>query len=706
MIMGMAYPAVQSAIREIDTKYDSGQLVEYFMTETSYRWFRFWLALSIFFALCCPFVLTCCKVAWVHYSWMFVHTLVVLLLLASSIKLYTIIMIYYRSGQLVEYVKLRAKKEKTKVASVLADIANFAASKGQKKVYMAAEQAIAEQLVYELHEQKYNIEPAEYDINNPSTFNSTLSEDTNRAIERMVEILTNRNSSSFFIADTTIVSLFYNIIDQHYMSQGLRDMIWRMVSEVSLSGNKEWIVAYWGIAEQYARSLKYNRIPKTETEAKQLCKEIMMMKEFHAAVGGMLIKYGKAKWLRDLLFFTNTQPASYPLLSNTFADVMDMIERLESRLRYPYLWTMQKHYLMHGVQNGVDTDADIVRYVEMFIAVEYLRLWHINYNGEYREPLGMLTEGNDAEENEKYLDLLECLQWCVNDVYDRNLNNTLNFHRPTKREAKEFINANVQIFKDKLEWINEHPEIDVDKRLKIIENVKKAAKEWKEAGDDVINTRFTEVQHFVRTMPHKFPKEYLLKNYSLSVASFGAEAVEGLKFYFSSVLPSFLIMRQATKNYTIAYEHIGEALRRLTLSDAYVILALGFNYSSYFEINKQYSAETVCKDDIWSFNGASFHDMLGRGESSLVIMRKDDVPMADIVENNTDKDAELITDSMPIYSNIRKVDEETYMNVFYRIYVDVHYPKDMKFVKIVIPNVFTSNRYDLDKVKQIDELIK
>lgn len=39
MIMGMAYPAVQSAIREIDTKYDSAQLVEYFMTEVSYKWF-------------------------------------------------------------------------------------------------------------------------------------------------------------------------------------------------------------------------------------------------------------------------------------------------------------------------------------------------------------------------------------------------------------------------------------------------------------------------------------------------------------------------------------------------------------------------------------------------------------------------------------------------------------------------------------------
>lgn len=197
MIMGMAYPAVQSAIREIDTKYDSAQLVEYFMTEVSYKWFRFWLALSILFALCCPFVLNCCKVSWVHYTWMFVHTLAVLSLIATAIKLYSTIMVYYRSGQLVEYIKARAENENTKIASLLADIANFAAWKGQKKVYMAAEQGIAVQMIAELRSQKYDIKPVMYDVENPSTVNSSLSEDMNRAIERIVSIQKNRSYDSF-----------------------------------------------------------------------------------------------------------------------------------------------------------------------------------------------------------------------------------------------------------------------------------------------------------------------------------------------------------------------------------------------------------------------------------------------------------------------------------------------------------------------------
>lgn len=291
----------------------------------------------------------------------------------------------------------------------------------------------------------------------------------------------------------------------------------------------------------------------------------------------------------------------------------------------------------------------------------------------------------------------------MNEVYDKNLNNTLNFSRPTKNEAITFIQDNMWILKNELKWINDNPEIDEEKRNRIIENVKQAAKEWKESGNDITNKRFTEVQHFVRTMPHKFPKEYLLKNYALSVTSLGSEAVEGLKVNFRSVLSSFLMMHKAKETYTIAYEHVGEALHRLKLTDAYVILSLGFNYSSYFRINGNAFPEAVCKDEIWSFNGARFHEMWGSGESSLIIMRKDDVPMADVVENEADKDADLMTDtdSVPIYSNIKKVDKDTYMNVFYRIYVDVYYPKDMNFVKIIIPNVFTSNRYDLDRIEKL-----
>ena len=707
MIMGLAYPAVQSAIHEIDAKYDSAQLVEFFVAEKPYRWFRFWLALSIAFALCCPFVLTCCKAAWVHYTWMFAHTIVVLALLASSIKLYSTIMTYYRPGQLVEYLKTRAERKNVNVASLWADVANFAALKGQKKVYMAAEQAIADQLAAELRAQGYDIQPARYDVDNPSTFNSTLSEEMNRAIERMVGILKNRRYETFFTADTTIVSLFYNIIEQHSLSQGLRDMIWRMVSEVTLSGNKEWVMNYWGLAEQYARSLMHNRMPATEKEQEQLQKEQMMMKEFHAAMGGMFIKYGKAKWLRDILFFTNTLPASYPLLSNSWVEVVDMLERLEKHRRYPKPWYMQQHYLMKGLQGGVNTDADIIRYVELFIGLEFLRLWHIDKCLGSGEPLAPIPIATDVDNNQRCLDLLERLKWGVNEVFDKNLNATLNFRQPTKSKVMDVIDKNVQAFTDKLQDIINHPEIDEEKRKVIIDSIEKAAKELKIKTIDEVHAALTKVEHFTRLMFYRYPKEFLLKHYNMSHSTSGADAVNGLKDCFKSVLPSFLLMQQPVVTYRIAYEHVGEALHRLALNDEYVILALLFDASDYFDTSKNKYPEANSNDDVWTFSGARIYDkMWGRGESSLIIMRKNEKPVAKLVKDDDNKNVDLIAKSMPIYSNLKRIDAAKDMNVFYQIYVDVHYAADMKFVRINIPNVFSDNRYDLEKVQKIKNLIK
>lgn len=135
----------------------------------------------------------------------------------------------------------------------------------------------------------------------------------------------------------------------------------------------------------------------------------------------------------------------------------------------------------------------------------------------------------------------------------------------------------------------------------------------------------------------------------------------------------------------------------------YVILSLGFDSNNYFEINDKLYPEAICNNGIWNFNGAIFHDMLGYGESTLIIINKNDVPMASLVRNDTDNSVDLITDSMPIYSNIKRIDEKTYMN-FYRIFIDVHYSTDMKFIRITIPNIYSENKYDLDNIQSIDSI--
>lgn len=317
-----------------------------------------------------------------------------------------------------------------------------------------------------------------------------------------------------------------------------------------------------------------------------------------------------------------------------------------------------------------------------------------------------LQQRDSINDNQHYLDLLERLKWCVEEMFDKNLNNALNFRKPTKIEAKQFLDENIEVFKKKLNDISDNPEIDEDKRKSIIDSVYKAAKEWKETYEEIVGVKFSKVQHFERTIFQKFPKECILKHYNESLSSLGTSTVEALKANFSNVFPSFFAKRQATETYRVDYEHIGDALRRLSLSKNYVVISLGFNSSSYFSSHNKSFPEAISSNGVWSFNGAKIYEKCGIGESSLIILHKDNMPWAEMVKRDVYQEADIIADSMPIYSNIKKIDKDTYMNVFFKIFVDVHYPANLQFVRITIPNVFSENKYDLNKVQKIENIIK
>lgn len=139
---------------------------------------------------------------------------------------------------------------------------------------------------------------------------------------------------------------------------------------------------------------------------------------------------------------------------------------------------------MKGIVNDVNGDADIVRYVDMFIAIEFLRLWNIEYNGEYSDPLQPLQVMEKVEQNQDYLTWIEGLQRCVDVVFDKKLNSKLNFSKPSKKVAEQYINGHKKKFNEQLHFIEKNPEVDEDKCKGIINSIKEAARRWKKSSVD------------------------------------------------------------------------------------------------------------------------------------------------------------------------------------------------------------------------------
>ena len=83
--------------------------------------------------------------------------------------------------------------------------------------------------------------------------------------------------------------------------------------------------------------------------------------------------------------------------------------------------------------------------------------------------------------------------WCVDEVFDKKINNTLNFTKPSKKEAEQYINDHIKRFNEQLNYVENNPEIDEDKLQQIIGSIKEAARKWKESDVDINNERFSYV---------------------------------------------------------------------------------------------------------------------------------------------------------------------------------------------------------------------
>ena len=135
MIMGMAYPLVNTAITEIDTKYGGNRMSEKVLSESIYIRFRAILAISIVVSILTPFVLYYLKGIsdWMFY-WVLLQTIVVLLLVIASIQLYDLIIRYKLPNKFMAYYT-RNKGVKKDII-FFAEIARYAARHNDSELYL------------------------------------------------------------------------------------------------------------------------------------------------------------------------------------------------------------------------------------------------------------------------------------------------------------------------------------------------------------------------------------------------------------------------------------------------------------------------------------------------------------------------------------------------------------------------------------------
>lgn len=705
MIMGMAYPLVNTAITEIDTKYGCNRFSDKVLSEPEYKRFRAILTISIVVSLLTPFVLYYLSdiSTWMYY-WELLQTVVVLLLVVSFIQLYDLIIRYKLPKQFLEYNSRKDDGKKDVV--YLAEIARYAARQNDSELYLQCTAEVSSRLLDELQNGKIQSTLSPFYANSYRE-ECRLTKESREALAIYTSIVCDQNiKDGLYRVDCSLLNLFFSI--NRSLLSGDRQIILKTVHEAARNGNDEFIKEYWIFAVQYYSLLDYssnNNSVDIRTRERQKIEKAVFHK-FNTAILGMLLYMNRKECLADLLYFSNTLPYSYPLCCNSLQVIFDEWKVFYNNGDTQRLLLQLQEYPLVGNYYGVDCEWFLMHIMERILAIQILRLKGMDNNVEYREPLADIVEGSEIEEKRDAIALLERMKTTIKEIYSDGLVKILGTHvHFTKLGALDLIEKYIKRIKNGIKDMDENPIIDVRKFIAISGEIHK---EWNivdmDLGEPKGNVTYN-TERYERIVYFDIPKEMVcIGNKEIKNDGFVDNLIRALVYSVYGVKAEAFKKINPVTTFRIEYQDLGLALERLRLSSEYVVLYNSINFDLYYECYKQYKGYRVNASGLRFINEALLIEQDNNDSKPyMLVLKRDDLPYLTIEKNGDDDYTDdeqrfLETNIETIPANIESLSQR-----YIKAIVGLHYPKDLRFVRIDIP--FVMAEMDIDKIKPIDYLL-
>lgn len=705
MIMGMAYPLINTAITEIDTKYGGNRMSEKVLSESIYIRFRAILAISIVVSILTPFVLYYLKGIsdWKFY-WVLLQTIVVLLLVISFIQLYDLIIRYKLPKKFLAYNSRKDDGKKDVV--YLAEIARYAARRNDLELYLHCTTEVGGRLLGELQNGKIQSTLSPFYANSYWE-ECRLTKESREALAIFISIVCDKNiKDGMYRVDCSLLNLFFNT--NKPLLAGDRQIIWRTVQEAARNGNDEFVKQYWVYAVQYYSlfDISRNFFGVVIEQRRELEKEKEVFHKFHTALLGMLLYLDRKKCLTNLLYYSRTLPYSYPLCCNSLQGIFDEWKRFFSNDNTMLLMLQMQDYPLVGNDHGVDSERFLLHVMERMLAIQILRLKGIGYNVEHHDPLDNIVTGNTIEEKSESIVLLERMKMTINEICSKGLETILEKQVYfTKEEALDLIEKNIQRIKKDIKDKEVNPSIDDQKFNAIWAMIHRA---WNNADMDLGEHRGNvayNTERYEREIRFDIPKEMVCIGYKqMKNDGFVDTLIGALVYSVKGVKAEAFKKINPVTTYRIEYQDLGLALERLRLSSEYVVLYNSINIDLYYKCYKQYKGYRVDASGLRFLNEALLieqHDY--ESKPYMLVLKRDDLPYLTIEKNGDDdySDEEQRFIETNIETNPANI--ESLSQRYIKAIVGLHYPKELRYIRIDIPYILSD--MDIDKIRPIISLL-
>ena len=375
-LFGLSYPLILGCIEKIDAKYHSTKLSARFLEEKVFLVFKVLLIVNLVIAVVFPFLMDGCQ----HARYLIaLQCMAAVVMIYFAFLLFNMVMIYYDAGKLqarilIDYdaaVKAGKTEQEAKYFTQWSDLtAVLLASADENLVQSVYEKwynYVARKLVA-CNEKPFELDDYFYDA--VTRINENLCKGERKPIS-----VNNGNSllTSLIVYDSIVTDKTYRYL-------------WRNLRLQLFYNRDEWIMAYWKSASQkyeyFMRKLSTFELDNkkgenyTVEQVEERNRQREKFEEFHTMLCAMLLQQGKYELLEQMMFYTQSQPPSYPLVPSDLAHILKLFgylneERLGDIIYYEERYPMPN---MHGITGG-----KILGAANCYMALLFYRLYVLDY---------------------------------------------------------------------------------------------------------------------------------------------------------------------------------------------------------------------------------------------------------------------------------------------------------------------------------------
>lgn len=576
------------------------------------------------------------------------------------------------------------------------DIAKYAVSIEDEKVYRRAKEMLLEELYAYIQEQ----------LNSKETKKRGICF-TEVQIDLMKQVLnmTCKSDNNFFSHDSFLINIWFFPTQYVPISEDTWQIIWYFVTQVVDAGNEKWFLSYWTFAEQFYRFYLEDRYDSDASVSKQKS----IFKQFHLALGAYLWHKGKYNLLKQILYFTQTLPPSYPLMDNTLIEIFNDIKRIYDLKEHPLELT--KRYMMSDMVNDVHSDVYIARMFNSYFALLMLRLKDMDYNVSYcdSQSFPLIDPDSSIQGLNEQIKHADILLYFLNDKDFTNKSQKIGYNSDDSHKSKDLLEGYKSEVEKAIKEKVENPKPDPQKinyiKQQLLEEINNQKLYLPIEQDSKLGNINVSRESFYTIQSLEVPKEDIAKYMDRISANMEEALVSSLLIQEQQQYNRFFLLNKPVITYTVRFKDLMVALERLKVNDKHIILSMGVYLGTFIDLYGEHPLFSFSAGT-GSFNKADIRS-IPSSMRVFVIMLEEVLPYVEHTEMDSKESNGLkcIDTDNWLYSNVDTLTAKNNVLTVKRKVNLVHNASFTKYVMLKVEYSNDSSVFDIDKIESIDHFI-